>query len=79
MDTPNITPKDLEELKALSRGPRVTPEFLRCLAEHYLRAEADGVTDPAAYFAKQVHVQRQTVLTYMRMARSRGLIVKDNR
>jgi DNA-binding transcriptional MocR family regulator len=76
---PNLTDDEVKELRALNSGTRVTNEFLVRLAEHYLRAEADGVLNPARHFAEHLYVERQTVLTYMRMARNRGLIVKNNR
>ncbi|MBC9730716.1 hypothetical protein [Streptomyces sp. TRM68367] len=76
-DAPNITDEEITELRDLWAGPRVTTPFLVRLAEHYLRAEADGVTDPAEHFAKHLRVQRPTVLVYMRMARNRGLIQRN--
>ncbi|MFI5861840.1 hypothetical protein [Streptomyces sp. NPDC051546] len=72
--TPSITETEIAELLAL-RGEtaRVTDAFLVRLAAHYAKAEAEGVINPARYFADYIGVQRQAVLTYMRMVRNRGL------
>ncbi|WP_412076874.1 hypothetical protein ACLF6K_17315 [Streptomyces xanthophaeus] len=72
--TPSITETEIAELIAL-RGEtgRVTNVFLIRLAAHYAKAEAEGVINPARHFAGYLWVQRQAVLTYMRMVRNRGL------
>ncbi|KOG26790.1 hypothetical protein [Streptomyces viridochromogenes] len=74
---PRITTAQVAELRSLREGQRVTKAFLARLAEHYLKAEAEGVLNPARHFADYLGVQRQTVLTYMRMARRNGLAPKN--
>jgi hypothetical protein len=74
---PQMTEAEIDELRTLNRGPRVTHAFLARLAAHYIQAEIDGVINPARHLAEYLGVQRQTVLTYMRMARRNGLILKD--
>ncbi|MGA5019281.1 hypothetical protein ACPCAA_17915 [Streptomyces griseoincarnatus] len=76
---PNMTEADIAELRRLREGYHVTNEFLVCLAAHYVQAEIDGVLNPARHLAEYLGVQRQTVLTYMRMARNGGLIAKNRR
>ncbi|MER7111235.1 hypothetical protein [Streptomyces sp. NPDC000229] len=73
---PSITDAEIDELLAL-HGPRITDAFLVRLAAHYLKAEAEGVVNPARHFADYLGVQRQTVLTYMRMVRNRSLLIKN--
>ncbi|MFJ3974856.1 hypothetical protein [Streptomyces sp. NPDC090021] len=73
---PQMTDAEIDELRALNRGPRVTHAFLTRLAAHYIQAEIDGVINPARHLAEYLGVQRQTVLTYMRMARRNGLIIQ---
>ncbi|MGW1558344.1 hypothetical protein ACWCQ1_17745 [Streptomyces sp. NPDC002144] len=73
---PKMTEAEIAELRDLRQGNRVTEAFLVRLAAHYLKAEADGVLNPARHLAEYLGVQRQTVLTYMRMARNSGLIAK---
>ncbi|MFI6205941.1 hypothetical protein ACIBAI_06005 [Streptomyces sp. NPDC051041] len=73
---PKMTDAEIAELRALREGKRVTDAFLVRLATHFMQAEADGVLNPARHLAEYLGVQRQTVLTYMRMARNRGLIAR---
>ncbi|MFI1655650.1 hypothetical protein ACH4ZU_12185 [Streptomyces sp. NPDC020472] len=73
---PSITDAEIDELLAL-HGRRITDSFLVRLAFHYFKAENEGVINPARYFADYLGVQRQTVLTYMRMVRLRSLLTKN--
>ncbi|MEW1694514.1 hypothetical protein [Streptomyces sp. NPDC091278] len=75
---PNLTNRDIVELQKL-RGPRSTPvpdAFLVRLVDHFGKAEADGVLNPARHLAERLGVTRTSVLTYMRMARRRNLTVR---
>lgn len=72
--TPQMTDAEIEELRALRERHRVTDAFLVRLATHYVQAEIDGVLNPARHLAEYLGVQRQTVLTYMRMARRTGVL-----
>jgi hypothetical protein len=72
-----MTPKQISDLRALREGSRVTDAFLTSLARHYRQAEADGVRNPARHFAEYLAVQPQTVDTWLRMARRRGLTSKE--
>ncbi|WP_371671255.1 hypothetical protein OG985_28715 [Streptomyces sp. NBC_00289] len=72
---PAMTEADIAELLALRGTGRVTHAFLARLAAHFLKAEIDGVLNPARHLAAYLGVERQTVLTYMRMARRNGLII----
>ncbi|MEU2111546.1 hypothetical protein [Streptomyces sp. NPDC019507] len=73
---PNMTEADIADLRALRGTGQVTDAFLVRLAEHFLTAEIEGVLNPARHLAEYLDVERQTVLTYMRMARNRGLVVR---
>ncbi|MEU7030081.1 hypothetical protein AB0A60_25790 [Streptomyces sp. NPDC046275] len=73
---PRMTEAEIDELRALREGYRVTDAFLVRLATHYTQAEIDGVVNPARHLAEYLGVQRQTVLTYMRMARRTGVLSK---
>ncbi|SNS49832.1 hypothetical protein [Actinacidiphila glaucinigra] len=73
---PKMTEADIAELKALRGTGPVPNAFLVRLAEHYLKAEIDGVLNPARHLAAYLDVERQTVLTYMRMARNRSIIAR---
>jgi transposase-like protein len=74
---PKITASEITELRALRGTGPVPDAFLARLAEHYQKAEADGVLNPARHLAEHLGVQRQTVITYMRMARNRRLVSKN--
>ncbi|MEU3265084.1 hypothetical protein [Streptomyces bacillaris] len=71
---PKMTEAEIAELRALREGYHVTHAFLARLAAHYIQAEIDGVLNPARHLADHLGVQRQTVLTYMRMARRSGVL-----
>ncbi|MGW8743519.1 hypothetical protein [Streptomyces sp. NPDC055794] len=76
---PNLTDADIAELRSL-RGPQTSPvpdAFLVRLATHFVRAEIDGVINPARHLADRLGLIRGTVVTYMRMARYRGLIERS--
>ncbi len=73
---PKMTDAEIAELRALREGYHVTDDFLVRLATHFVQAEIDGVLNPARHLADYLGVQRQTVLTYMRMARRKGLVAK---
>ncbi|MFE0104166.1 hypothetical protein [Streptomyces sp. NPDC059009] len=78
---PTLTDADIAELHAL-RGPQTSPvpdAFLVRLATHYLKAEIEGVINPARHLAERLGLIRGTVMTYMRMARLRGLIERGNK
>ncbi|WP_282703716.1 hypothetical protein [Streptomyces sp. CC219B] len=76
---PKITAAQIAELRALRGAGPVPDAFLARLAEHYMKAEADGVLNPARHLAEYLEVQRQTVMVYMRMARNRRLTSKNRR
>ncbi|MFD3325831.1 hypothetical protein [Streptomyces sp. NPDC058701] len=72
--TPSVTEAEIAELLVLrGKTARVSDAFLIRLAAHYAKAEAEGVINPARHFADYLGVQRNAVLTYMRMARNRSL------
>ncbi|MEV3858445.1 hypothetical protein AB0J38_29540 [Streptomyces sp. NPDC050095] len=76
---PNLTDADIAELREL-RGPqtsKVPDVFLVRLATHFIKAEIDGVINPARHIAERLGVTRPCVLTYMRMARRGGLIERS--
>ncbi|MER8116308.1 hypothetical protein [Streptomyces sp. NPDC094031] len=76
---PNLTDADIAELHEL-RGPQTSPvpdAFLIRLATHFIKAEIDGVINPARHLADRLGLIRGTVVTYMRMARYRGLIERS--
>jgi hypothetical protein len=75
--TPKMTDAEIDELRALREGYHVTDAFLVRLATHFVKAEIDGVLNPARHLADYLGVQRQTVLTYMRMARRKGFVAKN--
>jgi len=75
---PRLTDAEIAELLRLRGEGRVTSPFLACLAAHFEKAEGEGVRNPARHFAEILGVQRQTVITYMRMAQRNGLTRKDN-
>ncbi|RPF45717.1 hypothetical protein EDD96_2279 [Streptomyces sp. Ag109_G2-6] len=72
-----LTDAEIAELLRLRGEGRVTQPFLARLAAHFQKAESEGVLNPARHFAEILGVQRQTVLTYMRMAQRNGLTRKD--
>ncbi|MGW3336178.1 hypothetical protein ACWDCL_01690 [Streptomyces sp. NPDC001009] len=72
---PQMTKADIAELRTLRGSGRVNDAFLTTLAMHYLNAEIEGVLNPARHLAAYLDVERSTVLTYMRMARNRSLII----
>jgi len=74
---PNMTPAEISDLRALRQGSRVTDAFLTRLAKHYRDAETDGVRNPARHLAGYLGVQRQTVLTWVRMAQNRSLTADE--
>ncbi|MFF4244334.1 hypothetical protein ACFYY2_07640 [Streptomyces sp. NPDC001822] len=76
LTVPSITDAEIEELMQLRASGWVTDAFLVRLAYHFLKAEAEGVINPARHLAEYIGVQRQTVLTYMRMARRTGIITR---
>ncbi|MFI6275973.1 hypothetical protein [Streptomyces sp. NPDC050988] len=71
---PKLTESDIAELLALRGSGPVANAFLARLAAHYLTAQSEGVINPARHLAAYLGVQRETVQTYMRMARNRGVI-----
>ncbi|MFD4542431.1 hypothetical protein [Streptomyces bauhiniae] len=76
---PNLSDADIAELHEL-RGPHTTPVpnvFLVRLASHFIKAEIDGVINPGRHLAERLGLTRTSVLTYMRMARRRGLIERS--
>ncbi|MER5851068.1 hypothetical protein ABT126_29590 [Streptomyces sp. NPDC002012] len=76
---PTLTDADIAELREL-RGPQTSPvpnAFLVRLATHFLKAEIDGVINPGRHLAEALDLTRTSVLTYMRMARRRGLIERS--